>query len=374
MKRPDAFISPLSTGRRRPRPPPSSDCCSSTLCQQSIHRHHHHAASLTRIQAAPFLLRNVVSRAPSPATAAAFLVALLVGYMLGKRRRSHSLVLDNANTTHLQPIEVSRDGLTPLWLNYGFRKLWKLVQKNTKQFAQEAIQPVIDDTEMPDFVKDVRLVQYTVGRKAPVVRDLKPVPARSLAELQCTFQAQFRSTSDLTFEVDIVVPKRENNTITIPVSLSNLQIDALVWSAFTLAPYQPYFTTWRFSLLETPKVAFDMNVASALPVTSIPGLRSLFFRIICKEIPKDFMFPLANTVDFTPDKERAKKEEFMNMTVEEIIDQLSADEIKVYCPKEWALYSSLDLDNTGSLEKQDLVQGLADWGYSTSDAQEVSSI
>jgi hypothetical protein len=300
-------------------------------------------------------------------------VALLVGYMLGKRRRSHSLVLDNANTTHLQPIEVSRDGLTPLWLNYGFRKLWKLVQKNTKQFAQEAIQPVIDDTEMPDFVKDVRLVQYTVGRKAPVVRDLKPVPARSLAELQCTFQAQFRSTSDLTFEVDIVVPKRENNTITIPVSLSNLQIDALVWSAFTLAPYQPYFTTWRFSLLETPKVAFDMNVASALPVTSIPGLRSLFFRIICKEIPKDFMFPLANTVDFTPDKERAKKEEFMNMTVEEI-DELSADEIKVYCPKEWALYSSLDLDNTGSLEKQDLVQGLADWGYSTSDALEVSSI
>jgi hypothetical protein len=373
MKHPDAFISPLSTRRRRPRPPPLSDCCSSTLCQQSIHRHHHHAASLTRIQAAPFLLRNVVSRAPSPATAAAFLVALLVGYMLGKRRRSHSLVLDNANTTHLQPIEVSRDGLTPLWLNYGFRKLWKLVQKNTKQFAQEAIQPVIDDTEMPDFVKDVRLVQYTVGRKAPVVRDLKPVPARSLAELQCTFQAQFRSTSDLTFEVDIVVPKRENNTITIPVSLSNLQIDALVWSAFTLAPYQPYFTTWRFSLLETPKVAFDMNVASALPVTSIPGLRSLFFRIICKEIPKDFMFPLANTVDFTPDKERAKKEEFINMTVEEI-DELSADEIKVYCPKEWALYSSLDLDNTGSLEKQDLVQGLADWGYSTSDAQEVSSI
>lgn len=366
MKRPVAFVSPVAA-RRRPRPP-SSDCHSSTLFQPSFHRHQH-PTSLTRIQAAPFLLRNVASRAPSPVTAAAFLLALLVGYMLGKRRSSHSLLLDNANTTPVQPIEVSRDGVTPLWLNYGFRKLWKLVQKNTKQFAQEAIQPVIDDTEMPDFVNDVRLVQYTVGNKAPVVRDLRPVPARSLAELQCTFQAQFRSTSDLTFEVDIVLPKRENNTITIPVSLSNLQIDALVWSAFTLVPYQPYFTTWKFSLLETPKVAFDMNVASALPVTAVPGLRSLFFRIIRKEIPKDFMFPLDNTVDFTPDKERAKMKEFMDMTIEEI-EQLSEDEIKDYCPKEWALYNSLDLDNTGSLEKQDLERGLADWGYSTKDAKE----
>ena len=287
--------------------------------------------------------------------------------MLGKRRSSHSLLLDNTNTTPVRPIEVSRDGVTPLWLNYGFRKLWKLVQKNSKQFAQEAIQPVIDDTEMPDFVKDVRLVQYTVGNKAPVVRDLRPVPARSLAELQCTFRANFQSTSDLTFEVDITLPKQGNSTVTIPVSLRNLEIDALMWSAFTLVPYQPYVTTWTFSSLETPKVAFDMNVASALPVTAVPGLRSLFFQIIRKEIPKDFMFPLENTVDFTPDKERAKKKEFMDMTVKEI-EQLSQDEIKEYCPKEWALYNSLDLDNTGSLEQRDLERGLADWGYSTQDS------
>ena len=89
MKRPDvAFVSPavaaISRRRRRPRPPsPSSDCYSSTLFQPSFRRHHY-STSLTRVQAAPFLLRNVASRAPSPATTAAFLIALLVGYYARK--------------------------------------------------------------------------------------------------------------------------------------------------------------------------------------------------------------------------------------------------------------------------------------------------
>jgi len=363
MKRHAAFVSsPAIAGRRRLHNVPAFH---PTPFQS------HHKVSLTRIQATS-LINAGLRRLPSPITATAFLLALLMGYILGRRRAPRRTLFPlQDNTTTVQPVEVSTDGVTPLWLNYGIRKLWKLVQKNTKQFAQEAIQPVLDDTDKPDFVQDVRLVQYTVGKKAPVIRDLRPVPARSLAEVQCTFQMQFQSTSDLKFEVDVSIPDtfNKNKTITIPVSLSNLQMDALMWSAFTLAPYQPYFTTWRFSLLKTPRVAFDMNVASALPVTAVPGLRSLFFRIIRQEIPKDFMFPLSNTVDFTPDKERAKKREFMNLTVEEI-DQLSEDEIQDYCPKEWALYNSLDLDHTGSLEKQDLARGLSDWGYSTQDAEE----
>lgn len=156
MRRPASFVVP----------PPASVHTFPAKTFQSSSIQSHRFNSLTRIHAAPSILRNICLRtAPFPATTAtAFLVALLLGYLLGKRS-TQPVLLDR--TAPVQPIELSQDGVTPVWLNYGFRKLWSLVKKNTKQFAQEAIQPVIDDTDKPDFVKDVRIVQYAAGKRHP---------------------------------------------------------------------------------------------------------------------------------------------------------------------------------------------------------------
>lgn len=311
--------------------------------------------------------------AVSPVSAAAFLLTgVVLGYLIGRKRGMHvSFGEKDSRSDNMKQIDFPQEGATPDWFNYALAKLWALLSKNTRQFSQEVIQKILDEeVEMPDFVQDVRLIQYNIGEKSPDIRDLRPVPARSLAEIQCSYTAHLRSTSDLKFEVELCVPDNivaKNRTITVPVSLSNLQIDAKMWSAFSMAPYPPYCTSCRYSLLETPNVSFDMNVAAALPVTSVPGIRSLFFKIISKEIPKDFMFPLSNTVDFTPEKLRAKKKDFMNMTIDEI-ERLSDVELEEVFPEQWALYKSLDLNRNG-LTKEDLASGLANWGYETADAE-----
>ena len=313
-----------------------------------------------------------------------FWVALSLGYFLGRRlRKNERNFFRDEDSTSLTAgqrtgaLDFLQAGVTPDWLNYALSRVWALFQKNTMQLTQEAIQPVLDDVEKPDIIQAIRLVKYKISNRAPIIKSLVSVPARSLAEIQCSYRVQLDSTSDLLFEVDVnpasylsLIPWRDKNaTYTIPVTLKNLKVDALLWSAFTMAPYPPYCTTWRYSLIERPSIDFDMKIGGALPITSVPLLRTLFFKIMQTEIPKDFTFPKSNTVDFTEDNQAAKRTEFMEMEMEEI-DKLSEDEIKEDFPKQWALYNSLDLNSDGNLSQQDLSKGLSDWGYSTEDTND----
>ena len=301
------------------------------------------------------------------------LITLFIGYMVGRRRsfmraRHNMRACRNefADDGRLRPDTTA----VPSWFNYGLIKLWRLFQKNSKQLTQESLQPILDEVDKPNFVKAVRLVRYAVGDHAPVIRELQPVPARSLADIQCTFRMLYSSTSDLEFEVDVVSPMLPfNKTFTIPVALKNLQVDTFVWSAFTMAPYEPYCTRWRYSLLEKPNVKFDMKVGRALPITDVPFLRSFFFDLIRQEIPRDFIFPASNTVDFTPKKLRAKKEEFMDMKIEEI-EELSEDDIQAVFPEQWHLYNSLNLNKDCNLTLEEFTQELEGWGYSTKETSE----
>jgi len=154
----------------------------------------------------------------------------------------------------------------------------------------------------------------------------------------------------------------------VPVALRNLQLDAYLWSSFSLTPYEPYCTRWKYALLDTPRVEFDMKIGSpSVPVTGVPLLRSLFFRVIANEIPRDFRFPKYNTVHFVPPELRKKKEEFLRMDVEEV-SKLSGEDMKDYFPENWHLYESLDLDDDGKMTREELVAVLPDWGYSPHDA------
>ena len=268
--------------------------------------------------------------------------------------------------------------MTPEWFNYALSKLWALFRKNARQFTFEAIQPNLDKVEKPDFVKAIRLVKYEIGQRSPTITNLRPVPARSLAEIQCSMQLQYFSTSDSVFELDVeLLPSRalllpsswKPTNTTISVAVQNLQIDTILWSAFRLAPYEPYCTSWRYGLLETPQVAFDMKIGDSFPVTSVPVLRNLFYKIFQEEIPKDFMFPKSNFIDFTPEKMHKQKEEFMASSVDEI-KRFSVDHVKEMFPKQWALYNSLDLSDDGTLSQDELMNGLVDWGYSTLEAKQ----
>jgi hypothetical protein len=307
----------------------------------------------------------------------------------------------------------------PSFVNYGLSKLWKVFQKNSQQFTLETIQPILDKAMMehkyPQFVQRVRIVRYVVGDQAPILQEFQPVPSRSINEMQCTFRLLYSSTSNVDLEIDVSSStpssSHENNStttttttttsttdsssssrssITIPVTIQNLQLETLVWSTFSLVPYKPYCTSWTYSLLETPNVTFDMKVGRrkqqqggivppvTFPITDIPFLRQFLFDLLCQEIPRECRFPRSNTVYFLPDEIRTQQEQALRQVFHntENEDETTTNTQSVETttaivrdafPEQWRLYQALDWNHDERLTRNEFVQVMEGWGYTTSE-------
>eukprot|EP00977_Amphora_coffeiformis_P022038 scaffold10310_cov171-Amphora_coffeaeformis.AAC.5 len=154
----------------------------------------------------------------------------------------------------------------------------------------------------------------------------------------------------------------------------NLDVDAVAWACFGLAPYEPFCTSVQFSFLEPPAVAFEMNVAGFLPITRFPVLRTFFFRLITQEIPKRFIYPNKINQGITPEPIRVEQNRLVEQASSEG-EHLPNEDVpekvlrEVY-PEQWALFDTLDLDGSGCLSGVELSLGLEDWGYTAEDSSE----
>ena len=258
------------------------------------------------------------------------------------------------------------EGYTPLWLNYALARMWALFQRNTKRLVAEVLQPALDQTEYPPFVTDVRVTGFSPGRRSPYFRSLKRLPSRSLSEVQYSINTLLASTLTVDFEVDVTPYK--DVKVTVPVTLRNLDFDALWWTSLGLTPYEPYLSTVQYSLLQSPKISFDMTVFKLLPITAVPVLGKFFFKVITQEVPKEFMFPNSAFLDFRPPEiikhSIISKEE----TAHERLKDLDPDQLKELFPEQFALFDALDLDGGGTIEQEELLHGLKRWGYTAEDS------
>ena len=338
------------------------------------------------IPAAKNAVKNVVvagataisSRLPrSSGFFAGFLIAVLLGFFMGRltgqrsgaQRVSNVPLEPGANLVDASSTPGSDDeeeGVTPLWLNYAGARMWSLFQKNTKRLVSDVIQPVLDETEKPSFVTDVRVTRFVPGKRSPYIRSIRRLPSRAMNEAQYSFQTLFASTSEIDFEVDVIPYK--NITLTIPVTLRNLDFDALWWSALTLAPYEPYLTGVQYALLKNPGVSFDMTVYRVIPITAVPVLRSFFFRVITKEVPKEFLFPNSVYLDFRPPEIIKSSKISKEDEARKNLKDLDKEQLMELFPEQWALFDALDLDGGGSLTPEEVSIGLKQWGYTAEDA------
>jgi hypothetical protein len=336
----------------------------------------------------PFAEKNIVKlacgiiarqRMPSSNMAVIGLAALAFGFLLGRWNGrgprlsnvdngafSSGDFMTNAHENSLDN-DLSEEGGTPIWLNYALGRLWALFQKNTKRSLEQVIQPVLDKTRKPDFVKSIRLVSFTSGKRFPYVRSLRRMPSRALADVQYSVNAIVSSTSEYTFQVDISLAGVLH--FPIPVKLRDVDVDSLCLATITLAPYEPYVSSVQFALLEPPKLSFDLTLADILPITAVPVLRLLFFRIIAEEIPKQFLYPNTVSLDFTPEAIKGQQGLIKSTRILNLGD-LSEEALMNQFPEQWALYDSLDMNNDGKLSTVELFAGLKDWGYTATDSSE----
>jgi len=319
----------------------------------------------------------VSSRLPKSGAIAGLLIAVLVGFFIGRLtgQRSGAQRVSNMPEPGASLVDASstpgsddddEEGVTPLWLNYAGARMWSLFQKNTKRLVSDVIQPVLDETEKPPFVTDVRVRRFIPGKRSPYIRSIRRLPSRALSEAQYSFQTLFASTSEVYFDVEVVPYK--DVKLTIPVTLRNMDFDALWWSALTLAPYEPYLTGVQYALLKPPGISFDMTIYGVIPITAVPVLRSFFFRVITKEVPKEFLFPNSVYLDFRPpeiiEHPKISKEDKAYKNLVDFDDE----QLKELFPEQWALFDALDLDGGGSLTPEEVSIGLKQWGYTAEDA------
>ena len=255
------------------------------------------------------------------------------------------------------------EGVTPVWLNFALSRMWGLFQKNTRRLVNDTMQPVLDETELPDFVKSIQVSRFVPGRQSPLIQSVRRLPSRSLNEVQYAMRGIFSSTSVTDFDVAMEVAGK---ALTVPVTMENLDVDAKIWVAYSLAPYEPFLTGVKYGLLEPPKVTFEMTVAKLLPITAVPILRKIFFRVITQEVPKDFLLPNTQFLDFTPPDVK----EARTRSPTDVPAVATTEELQQLYPEQWALFDALDLDNNDSLSPVELFAGLKDWGYTADDAMD----
>lgn len=275
----------------------------------------------------------------------------------------HQKQLSSSSKTRFIESNLVADVNTPIWINFAFARVWTLFQKNTKRLISDTIQPILDDLEHPPFVKSIRLVKFTPGQQSPLLNTIRRLPSRALAEVQYAAHGIFASTSTTEFAIHCQGWGNLLN-VTVPVTVTNLDIDADVWIRTRLAPYEPFLTAADWGFRTVPSVTFDLESAG-IPITAIPAVRTWLVQLLTKDIPAKFVVPNVVTVDFMRGEGSASD---VTPPLGQPMSALSTRELRTYFPEQAALFDAMDVDSSGSLSVQEIYQGLVDWGYTAHDA------
>lgn len=254
-------------------------------------------------------------------------------------------------------------------LLHSLRTLWRLFRKSTNSLTKEVLQPVLDQMEFPPGVKSVKITNLTLGESPALVRKIQRLPSRSLSEIQYKYAMRLVGDKEGRIDIDVVVNiPAINKDVVVPISVSSLDIDANVWLGFTVVPYQPWVRFAQWALFNMPNVKLDIKVGNFLPVTAIPILSKLLRKILTRDVPREFLFPKTQVIDFMGEHDTnviLEQDLLEARGVPKKLTEASLEELRANFPSLSGLFDSLDIDNDGTLDKMELSNGLIEWGYAS---------
>lgn len=254
---------------------------------------------------------------------------------------------------------------------HSLRTLWRLFRKSTSSLTRDVLQPVLDNIETPPFIRSIRIESITLGKSPPILQDIQRIPSRALSELQFRFRARVVGDKRgvVNLRVAIRLPAWPVDVV-VPVRVSNIDMDACVWLGGTVVPYAPWVRFAQWALFEMPSVRFRVRVGSWIPVTAIPVLRGVLVKLLTEELPKRFLFPLTQKIGGPMNGELAPMH-----GLSDAARSMSDAELRARFPQLAALFDSLDADDSGSLAKGELLDGLVEWGFaSNADREAVAKV
>eukprot|EP00172_Hildenbrandia_rubra_P001361 Plantae.Rhodophyta-Hildenbrandia_rubra.ctg1905.p1 GENE.Plantae.Rhodophyta-Hildenbrandia_rubra.ctg1905~~Plantae.Rhodophyta-Hildenbrandia_rubra.ctg1905.p1 ORF type:complete len:624 (+),score=64.62 Plantae.Rhodophyta-Hildenbrandia_rubra.ctg1905:1016-2887(+) len=257
--------------------------------------------------------------------------------------------------------EVEDDGENSLWLNASLRSAWTLFRKSTSSLVTNVLQPSLDGMELPESIERIEIADLRMGDRPPLIRKIRRLPCRALSEIQYSFNA--RLVSDSSTIIDLLVHTKFpfiGRALAIPVRVSSLDITAKTWLAARLIPYPPYIQSAQWSLLKLPRIRLDLRAAKVLPISTIPILSALLTRVLTKVLPREFLFPKFQAIKLHNDVDpllKAKRGRQMTNS--------SANTLRREYPELYRVFESIDLDSDGRLTPSEVSAGLTAWGYSS---------
>jgi hypothetical protein len=245
---------------------------------------------------------------------------------------------------------------------------WRLFRKNTASLIKDVLQPVLDDVDRPNWIHRVEMTNLRLGNRSPLVRKIRRLPSRARSDLQYRFNCRLLGDMTIDMNVYIPVPLLRSRYIVVPVTVSDLDIDAKVWIGFQMFPSPPWVRFIQWALEKLPAVKMRIRIGNVIPVTTIPVLSAILDRIFTKSIPREFLFPKTQLVDLSG----GHKPRPMDVVPtpggvsEKRTEVGHSSELRRQFPALWALFDSMDVDGDGKLSPDELVVGLSDdWGFSS---------
>lgn len=156
--------------------------------------------------------------------------------------------------------------------------------------------------------------------------------------------------------------------ITVPISLSSLDIEAKVWLGLTLIPYKPWIRFAQWALVKMPVVKLKLQIANYLPVSTIPFLSNILNKVLTKDVPREFLFPRTQFIDMMGEEDTNVELErglLAARGVQTSSPALSIEELRKRFPDLVILFDNLDMDDDGNLSPAEVSNGLVEWGYAS---------
>lgn len=245
-----------------------------------------------------------------------------------------------------------------------------MFRRSTNCLTKEVLQPVLDDMELPTFVKEVKIVRLSLGESPALVRRIERLPSRSLNEIQYRFGARLVGDKKGTINMvaKIFIPGTSVQ-VSVPFTVSELDIDAKVWLGATVVPYQPWISFVQWSLVEMPIIRLKVNVAKVLPLSFVPLLSNVVNKVLTQDLPREFLLPNTQVIDMMGEGETDVDMEKRMLEARGIkvsgINEVEEEELRRLFPELVGLFETLDLDDNGVLRANEVSDGLIEWGYAS---------
>jgi hypothetical protein len=249
-----------------------------------------------------------------------------------------------------------------------YQSAWRLFRKNTATLIKDVLQPVLDDVDLPDWIHRVEMTNLRLGDRSPLVRKIRRLPSRARSDLQYRFNCRLLGDLTIDMNVYIPIPLLQSQHIVVPVTVTDLDIDAKVWIGFQMFPSPPWVRFIQWALEKLPSVKLSIRIANVIPVTTIPGLSAILNRIFTKSIPREFLFPKTQLVDLTDGKGPRPMDVVPapGGGAEDVGGFALESNLRRQHPALWALFDSMDVNGDGFLTPDEVVIGLSeDWGFSS---------